>query len=36
MRYLNDILVVEISQDGHQKTPVPVVRHTAAIVAFSS
>lgn len=36
MRFLNDFLVVEISQDGHQETPVPVVCHTATIVAFSS
>lgn len=36
MWYLNDLLIVEISQDGQEEPPVPVVRHTATIVTFSS
>lgn len=35
-RFLNKVLIVEVSQDGQQETPVPVVSHTAAIVALTS
>ncbi len=33
-RFLNDVLVVEVSQDGHQEPPIPVVCHTATIVTL--
>ena len=32
--FLNDILVVEVGQDGHQETSIPVVCHTASIVTL--
>lgn len=33
-RFLNNVLVVAVSQDGHQETSIPVVCHTATIVAL--
>jgi len=30
------LLVVEVGQDGHHAAPVPVVRHTTAIVDVTS
>lgn len=33
---LNNVLVAEISQDGQQEPPIPVVCHTTSIVTFSS
>ena len=31
----NDVLVVEVGQDGHEEPSVPVVRHAAAIVTLA-
>lgn len=35
-RFVNDVLVVEVSQDGHQEPPIPVVCHTATVVTLAS
>ena len=34
--FLHDISAVKLGQDGEQGAPVPVVRHTAAVVTLPS
>lgn len=34
MRFLDDVFVIEVGQDGHQKAPVPVICHSATVVTL--